>query len=386
MRIAYVDVNVRYLNRTRDDLIVALARCGDLTCIGPGFSPGDEVVRLKNLLLDHSKVDVIVTSPHIALASGLDKTAARDIADLYRKTFAFDFPDADFQQLSRLNTVIAKAIVPCAVLLLEADYYNFGQNEISCFESTADRIFGFGPENWCHKAEMSHLIDESFSDRATDYWADFLETNDDRVSSLHHLVGDDEFCSLPLALRSNSWSVMGVGYRAREVAKTILRVNGISPIETGHIRKILAGMRRLRLLRGESAWSLNLVQRDFRKKLWSSRYSYTCGSGLDMPIRKFFEIPAAGAVLVCRSFRGARELGFRSGENFIECEPADILDVHQFLEANPEKAQAIANAGRELVMQKHSVAARGEQLRLALDALICGKGVGRWIDGQYCIQ
>lgn len=385
MHIAYVDLNVRYLNRTRDELIAALALCGDLTCIGPGFSQEDQVVRLQKLLLDKRKVDVIVTTPHVVLASGLEKMTDQQIGGLYRKSFAFNFPESDFRQLYRLREAIAKVTIPKAVLLLEADYYNFGDHEISSF-NMADGLFGFGSESWSRKAEMQHLQAETFSDRATDCWADFLETKSDKVSSLHHLVGDDEFCAMPLAQRAISWSVMGVGYRAREVAKTILRVNGISPIETGHVRKILAGMRRLRLLRGESTWSLDLVQRDFRKKLWSSRYSYTCGSGLDMPIRKFFEIPAAGAVLVCRSFRGARELGFRAGENFIECEPADIMDAHQFLEANPEKAQAIANAGRELVMQKHSVAARGEQLRLALDALICGNGVGRWIDGQYCIQ
>lgn len=386
MRIAYVDVNVRYLNRTRDDLIAALVRCGDLTCIGPGFSLGDPVKQLESLLLNPGKVDVIVTTPHIALASGLDKTAARDIAALYRKTFAFDFLDSDFQQLSRLNAVIAKAEVPRVVLLLEADYYNFGKNEISSFNNTADRIFGFGPESWCRKAEMRHLMEESFAAKATNYWADFLEAHGDKVSSLHHLVGDDEFCSLPLAQRPHSWSVMGVGYRAREVAQQSLRAHGISPLTTGYVRKVLAGLRKAKILKGESAWSLDLVQRDFRKKLWDSRYSYTCGSGLDMPIRKFFEIPAAGAVLVCRSFRGARELGFRAGENFIECEPADIMDAHRFLEANPDKAQAIANAGRELVMQKHSVSARSEQLRQALDALIRGKGVGRWSDGQYRIQ
>lgn len=385
MHIVYVDLNARYLNRTRNELIAALSLCGDLTCIGPGYGQGDQVVRLQKVLLDKRKVDVIVTTPHIALSSGLEKMTDQQIGVLYRNSFVFDFPNSDFRQLCRLREAISKISIPKALLLLEADYYNFSAHEISSF-NMADRIFGFGADSWSRKAEMQHLKFETFSDRATDCWADFLEIKSDKVSSLHHLVGDDEFYTMPLAKRAISWSVMGVGYNARENAKTILRANSISFFETGHSRRILAGMRRLRLLGGESTWSLDLVQRDFRKKLRSSCYSYTCGSGLDIPIRKFFEIPAAGAVLVCRSFRGARDLGFRSGENFIECEPAEIMDVHNFLEAHPEKAQAIANAGRELVMLKHSVQARGEQLRLALGALINGSGVGRWIDGQYCIQ
>ncbi len=233
---------------------------------------------------------------------------------------------------------------------------------------------------------MPNIEKEAFANRANDVWADFLESDGTKVSSMHHIIGDDEFCSVPLADRPVRWSVMGATYRAREVAIAHLRTGGLDPTVTSPVRKMLAGLKKLRLLRGESSWSLDLVQRSFSQSLQNSRYSYTCGSGLEMPIRKFFEIPAAGAVLVCRPFRGAADLGFRAGENFVECEPQDILDAHRFLEQDPERAQAIADAGRRMVMEKHSVVARAAQLRLALDALVGGKGVGRWRDGAYAIQ
>lgn len=386
MRIAYVDVNVRYINRTRDELLHALERAGQVLRVGPGYSDGDAVEQLRELLATPGAVDVIVTTPHIALASAFRDRPAGEIDALYRRSFAFDFPTGQFAQLARLNALLAKASIPRALLLLEADYYNFDEGRIHRFCAVADAILGFGPETWARTGALPNLAEEAFADRANDVWADFLESDGAKVSSMHHIIGDNEFCSVPLAARPVRWSVMGAGYRAREVATARLRAGGLVPTLTSPIRKMLAGLKKLRLLRGESSWSLDLVQRSFSKSLQNSRYSYTCGSGLEMPIRKFFEIPAAGAVLVCRPFRGAADLGFRAGENFVECEPQDILDAHRFLEQDPERAQAIADAGRRMVMEKHSVAARAAQLRLALDALVGGKGVGRWHRGVYAIQ
>lgn len=383
LRLAYVDVNVRYMNRTREDLIDALAGCGQLSLIGPGFSDGDPVRHLQCLMEKPSAVDVVVTTPHIALAASFKGKDYRAVAALYRRSFAYGFRDEYFDQLWRLNALLTQTTVPRALILLEADYYNFDNSEIAALDGVADLILGFGPESWCHKAAMPHLADETFADSATDCWADFLGRRSYKVSALHHLVGDDEFCAVPLKEREITWSVLGANYRARQVATTRLQAAGLRPVVTSPMRKLLAALKKLHLMRGENNWSLNVVQSRFRSSLWNSRYSYTCGSGLDMPIRKFFEIPAAGAVLVCRSFRGAADLSFKAGENFIECEPEDVVDAYRWLEGNPERAQAIADAGRQLVLAKHSVAARSAQLRLALKTLLDRKGVCRWRDGAY---
>lgn len=373
------------MNRTRDELIKALSLCSDLEFIGPGFSNGDPELHLLQVLSTRDAVDVIVTTPHVALAAALANRSLAEVRALYRRSFAYDFDDSLFGSLAGINALLANTTMPIVLLLLEADYYNFGPFEINSFTSIADAVFGFGPECWSPKSEMRHLHEEAFASKATDFWSDFLAEHGGSVSSIHHLVGDDEFCYTPLSARKQTWSVMGASYASRQAAIACLRARGIRPLMTSTKRKIIGGLKRIGALRGESNWSLSLIQRDFHRRLCASRYSYTCGSGLDMPIRKFFEIPAAGSVLVCRPFRGAKDLGFVAGEHYIDSEPQDLWDVHRYLEANPDNAQKIATTGQSLVKRLHSVAARSEQLRQSLEAVISKSGVGRWRDGRFTI-
>jgi hypothetical protein len=105
-----------------------------------------------------------------------------------------------------------------------------------------------------------------------------------------------------------------------------------------------------------------------------------------MPIRKFFEIPAGGTVLVCRPFTGFADAGFVDGVNAIVCEPQDVMDVHRTLAADPERAQRIADAGRRLVAQYHSTAARSEQFRRLFQTIAAGRFVGAsWRAGKFMV-
>ena len=122
LRLAYIDVNVRYMNRIREDLIDALAGCGVLTMVGPGFSDGDPVEHLRCLVNDPGAVDVVVTTPHVALAATFKGEDYRAIATLYRRSFAYGFRDAHFDQLWQLNELLTQTTVPRALFLLEADY------------------------------------------------------------------------------------------------------------------------------------------------------------------------------------------------------------------------------------------------------------------------
>jgi hypothetical protein len=384
-RIVYVDVNVRYHNRTREKCIEALEQSGELVKIGPGFSPPNSAARVLQRVLEQDPLpDVVVTTPHVALASAFSGLSAAGIASVYRRSFTYKFDDAEFSQLVELNRQFRHIRVPRLLILLEADYYNFTAQTIDAFRDVADVILGFAAETWGRKSERQHLMDEAFAARATDCWADFLETSSSTVASFHHLIGDDEFCSVPLSRRPNAWSVLGVRYPARRLAISTLRTHGVSPVVSSPIRKGFSALQRLRIL-PESGLSIGLIQREFQRRLRGARYSYTCGSGLEMPVRKFFEIPAAGAVLVCRPFKGASDLGFKHAENYLECEPQDIMDAHRFLEQNPDRAQAIADAGRRLIADKHSVGARAAQLELVVAGVLAGRANARWINGEYVL-
>lgn len=101
------------------------------------------------------------------------------------------------------------------------------------------------------------------------------------------------------------------------------------------------------------------------------------------PIRKFFEIPANGAALVCEPCNGFEALGFRDGENAIVCNAAEVANVGRRLKIDIDAAQAIADAGRRLIGERHTLSVRASQLRHALDAAQDGKWHGaEWQEGE----
>jgi hypothetical protein len=106
-----------------------------------------------------------------------------------------------------------------------------------------------------------------------------------------------------------------------------------------------------------------------------------------MPIRKFFEIPAVGCLLVCRRFRGFEEAGFRDGVNCVVAEPDDLADVHFELSAHPERYEAMARQGQKLILEKHSVDARARDLSICLDAIVSNQFHGsQWVDGHHVLR
>ena len=102
-----------------------------------------------------------------------------------------------------------------------------------------------------------------------------------------------------------------------------------------------------------------------------------------MPIRKFFEIPAAGAVLVCDPCQGLEALGFVDGVNCIVAQPKELPDVDSFLRCEPQKAESIAQCGQELILKAHTLDARSNQIRDCLNLLMKGEFYGSyWETGE----
>ena len=216
---------------------------------------------------------------------------------------------------------------------------------------------------------------------------EYAKRHQGQIANLAHIIGEHEFNYSALALRKHAWSVMGVNYFARESAYSELKTAGIEPRTDGAMRKIFAALKRARIIKKERSVYLNYINSDFRNRLASTRYSYTCGSGLDIPIRKFIEIPAAGAVLVCRPFSGFRDAGYIDQENAIICEPEDIMEVHKWLESDPSRAQCIADAGRAMILKKHSVKARAQQFKKIFESVIDGTFSGAtWEQGVFKIN
>lgn len=384
MRLLYVDIVAQFLNPTRSLLPVVLSMSGELDVFGPGYVSSEELAEgLDAFISSRGPYDLVVTNSHVVFADMADPPPGPEI---FRRSYAFDFPGADVLRLRDLALALERLRVPRVGIFLESDYFNWTEREIERLERRLDVIVGFGSQFYGFKHAMPNLAQEAFAPRATDAWARFATDNAARIAALTHFVGDHEFSFAPLIQRRCDWAIVGINYAARAEAKRVLARHGVPAVGETPLRRGIGLLKRLGVMRRESGLAIDLLNRDFRRRLAASRFAYTCGSGLDMPIRKFVEIPAAGAVLVCRPFTGFADAGFVDGVNAIVCEPQDVMDVHRALAADLDRAQRIANAGRRLVAQYHSTAARAEQFRLLFQAVAGGRFAGaRWNAGEFIV-
>lgn len=384
-RVLYVDANASFINPTRNLLPIAFMAAADVTFFGPGHVASDRLACGLAAFIDkHGPFD-LVASNTLVLFSDMKDPAA--YAETVRRAYAYEGVPDDLHYLPVLAKQFAALSMPRLAVLLENDFYNWTERERDLIESRADVFIGFGEELSPYLQDMPYLKMERFASLATDIWAAFARTNRTRIASLPHFVSDAEFHMTALSAREHDWSIMGVQYHARGVARDALRAKAIEPVMDTPFRRLLNLARRLRMMRGEKRLVQRFLNQDFGDRIASTRYSYTCGSGLMMPIRKFFEIPAAGAVLVCRPFYGFAALGFEDGVNCIISEPERIGDVHQRLQADPDLAQRIARAGQKFVFKRHGLAARADDLALVIKSIADRTFMGsEWVAGQHRLR
>jgi hypothetical protein len=385
LKILYLDINASFLNPTRSLILPALMEVGEVHAFGPGFVSSETLARgLDAYIETEGPFDVAITNTHILFA---DAYAAPISPAPFLRSYSFAFPPSDILELPNIASTFDRLSIPRIGIFLESDYYNWRTPEIDKVESRVDCAIAFGPEftpEWHLNPELRH---EAFGKSVTDAWPSYVRRRPDRIASLFHFVADTEFSFDRLKHRPHGWSVLGINYSARRVARDTLKRAGICVGGESPVRRGIGLAKKLKLLRGENRRIMNFLNIDFYARLASSRYSYTCGSALRMPIRKFVEIPAAGAVLVCQPFEGFSAAGFRDRENAICCEPSDILDAHRWLEADAERAQKIADAGRRLVWDRHSLPARSPQLKKIVATVAARRFAGAgWSNGEFAVR
>ena len=110
----------------------------------------------------------------------------------------------------------------------------------------------------------------------------------------------------------------------------------------------------------------------------------TDGGAYDMMIRKFVEIPAAGALMLARPCAGFEALGFRDGESAIILDETDPVGQVLALLETPDRLQSIAGKGQQLVWSKHSIHARAQQMAASLGRIQEERFAGSfWNEGEF---
>jgi len=107
------------------------------------------------------------------------------------------------------------------------------------------------------------------------------------------------------------------------------------------------------------------IGKQYADLLSISKISITGGSKLHYPVMKFFEILSSGSLLVSDYFKELGTLGFEPGKNMvkIKCGSPEQLDKQmRDLLNDVDKRCEIANNGRKLILERHTVDIRAKQL------------------------
>ncbi|WP_157845935.1 glycosyltransferase family protein [Kiloniella litopenaei] len=316
---------------------------------------------LDDYIENHGPFDMVLTTSHILLSTIWEK-----IPEGYRRSYQCYFPHRLLFQLNNIREAFYRVPFPKAAVLLESDYYNFTNFHIDRLDC-CDYMFGFSDQFW--KAVSNTNADqEVWGGKANNQWFDFLKRRGSDIVPFHHMVHSGEFSFRPLQARATEWNVPGASYAARRSAMLHLKNAKLKPMRGTYLRYFDL-LRRIGIFPNESQWRIKLLNNLFQLGMENSRYVFTCGSGLMMPIRKFFEIPASGALMVCTPCNGFEALGFHNGINAIISQPEELSDLTNDLRKNPDRAQRIAQEGQSVVLRHHTVEARGRQFARVVSAI-----------------
>ena len=391
MRILYIDVNLSHINPTANLFPKMLLNISnDVTFYGPGFLSNEIIENgILNFVKNQNPFDIVIYGPTCPM---LNKGIEEDIVvycmnnttgKIPNEALLKHFKDVNLNFLN-LETQIQ------AISTLNYDYYSDPGKVLDIIEK--NNFFLIGPN------EQSMSLLENLPDfvkredhykrklgQFSDRWFNYIRSNPQRNITALHFVSTEEIFFDPLDNRYYDISVPGVEYFLRrkalkELKKTNLK---ISPKTIFNSFKILNF---LKLKPYSSRLFMNFYNSSFQNMLRDSKFVYTARGGFGIPIRKFFEIPASGCVLVCEPCTGFEDLGFLSDKNYIKAKPEELIDKLNFW-INDMSAQDVANAGRDLVLLKHSRKARSEQIKKCFTKILSNEFAGsRWVKGTYIIN
>ena len=113
----------------------------------------------------------------------------------------------------------------------------------------------------------------------------------------------------------------------------------------------------------KSAAKQVLIGEPYARMLNASSFAPACGTVAKEIIRKHFEAPGCRACLVTEESPGLKAAGFVDMKNCVFADEHDVLDKLTYLFEHPEEAQAITDAGYELVHARHTLKHRDQLLQ-----------------------
>lgn len=391
IKVLFLDINIHYIAPTRNLVPSMLGHNLHVTMYGPGYSSEKTLKNgLNQFYKKNGPFDFILASEHIIFfQDNLKGNKGKSLNDIYSKNYVLRFQNFlldDFFN-NALNffyhTKIKKIIT-----MFETDYIYISSERTNILKSLDCYMIAEGHQLIIPSKNLKKGSYEKFSNKATDNWTYFAKDHYDKIISLPHFVSEGEFVYGDIQNRTRTINVPGVNYYYRTQAIKKLKKAKIKMDSKYHLF-FYSLMSKLGMRPFSNSNLIKLYNNIFTESIINSKYCFSCGSTVEVTLRKFFEVPACGSLLILEpfSFEGNRmlkSLGFIDGHNFISCHNENLIDKIAELERNTEYASKIALRGQEMVFKNHSAVARSEQIFKSLDAISKGQFKGTsWVKGKF---
>jgi hypothetical protein len=395
IRALYVDIDLVHLNPTASyypQLIQTAVP--NVSFYGPGFSSPEVLTEgLLSWIRETGPYEMLFIGPNtpILIDELNDEVLLGTLAYMRRST-AHEHSDSQIVAFIKdLFAVLPTVDIEHRIASsLNFDYYGATYEQVQRLKDLNLTLIGPNEQFVRPLAELPAFVKQEKhyqrkKERLSDCWFDFLHTNPERVITALHYVVPSEFSYVPIHERQPVVAVPGVEYHLRKEANVALRRSGIRTASKWYFY-LYQAMNRLGIPVYGTHWGLHLYNQCFQRTLKTSRYVYTARGGFGLPVRKFFEIPAAGALMLCSPCTGYDELGYVDGVHYHSVEPDNLPELLQEL-TRTWAGHDLAVAGRKVTANKHSLQARAQQIALCLNALVNGTYRGsRWQLGEFIVE
>ena len=393
-RALYVDIDLIHLNPTATYFPQLIeAAVPNVTFYGPGFSSSEALTKgLLSWIRETGPYEMIFIGPDSPiLVDDLDDVIPSTLAYMRRSTAHKHTHSQIVAFLKDLFAVLPEVDIAHRIATsLNFDYYAATNAQVQRLQALNLILIGPNEQFVRPLAELPAFVTQEKhyqrkKARLSDCWFDFLHAHPERIITALHYVVPSEFSHTPIHSRQSVVAVPGVEYHLRKEANVALRRSGIRAASKWYFH-LYRVMNRLGMPVYGTAWGLHLYNQFFQRTLKTSRYVYTARGGFGLPVRKFFEIPAAGALMLCSPCTGYDELGYVDGVHYHSVEPDALPEFLQEL-TRTGAGHDVAVAGRKVTANNHSLQARAQQIALCLEALTKGTYRGaRWHQGEFIVE
>lgn len=391
INILFIDLNIQYIGPTRNLVPSMLNNKFNVTIFGPGFT--SEIVLkdgLDSFYKKNGPFDFILASEHVFFYKNtLQDNKGKSLFDIFSSSYV-----VRFKKTSLLNfftntfDFLKRTKVKKIITMFETDLIYISKAQLDILLNLNCYIIGQGQQLIKPSKKLQLNKSEKFSEFAGDNWSYFVKKNNHKIISLPYFVSENEFFYGDIQNRNKIINVPGVNYYNRKRAIKLLDKAKIK-MDKKYYMLLFSFLSRLGLRPFSNPHLLKMYNNIFSESIINSKYCFSCGSTAEITLRKFFEIPALGSLLILEPFSSKNRsileaLGYVDGYNYISCPVEDIVEKIYELESNINYASEVALRGQEMISANHSSLARCNQIYESLVAIIRGDFKGTfWNKGIF---